>query len=137
MILPLRPMFWQIGTLCQASTCQPKGLITTKSLLIKFIYFRVTNYNNLLQSLINFSLVFRITSKAGVRSIPFQQKLQLLVSHFFRAKCVTSHETYLLATFWPITEKMFWQHREESESRATVQHSLGAIVIILQVKSNG
>ena len=31
----------------------------------------------------NFSLVFRIPPKVGVRPIPFQHKLQLLVSHFF------------------------------------------------------
>ena len=38
---------------------------------------------NSFQILINFSLVFKITSKVGVRPIPFQHKLQLLVSHFF------------------------------------------------------
>ena len=40
--------------------------------------------------------VFKITTEVGVHSIPFQQKLQLLASHFFRAKFVTSYEIFLL-----------------------------------------
>ena len=39
--------------------------------------------NNSFQTLINFSLVFKITPKVGVRPIPFQHKLEPLVIHFF------------------------------------------------------
>ena len=39
--------------------------------------------NNSFQILINFSLVFKITPKVGVRPIPLQHKLELLVIHFF------------------------------------------------------
>ena len=47
----------------------------------------------------HFSLVFKIIPKAGVRPILFQHKFQLLISHFFRAKCVTSYETFLLEKY--------------------------------------
>ena len=39
--------------------------------------------NNSFQILINFSSVFKITPKVGVRPIPLQHKLELLVIHFF------------------------------------------------------
>ena len=44
----------------------------------------------------NFKLIFKITPKVGAPLIPLQHKLQVLVSHFFGAKCVTSYAIFLL-----------------------------------------
>ena len=58
---------------------QLKDLILIKSLLNKFFASEQLTGDNLFQSLINFSLFFKITSKAGVRLMLFQHKLQSLV----------------------------------------------------------
>ena len=51
--------------------------------VLHLFVFEDPTSNNSFKFLINFSLVFKITLKLGVRPIPFQHKLQVLVSHFF------------------------------------------------------
>ena len=81
------------------SLSKPKGIISNKSLLIKFICFQYQTSFNSFQFIINFSLVFKITPKVGVCPIPFQLSYSFWSATFFRAKCVTSYATFLMAVF--------------------------------------